>query len=430
MRSDIRHTFRQALLLCCLGALLVLVVPACGQTSGGTRVSQPPVAYAAERCTGQPVPTAMAAPPVAPAAVYAGSAGSVSSAGSMGGSLSAFSASDGSVRWCNRFVYASTTRFNGGVASYGPLIPPPLVGEPLLVANVVYVCVSGASSSNGATYAFNADDGALRWQRQTGCWIVSIPFGDYALPTLANGLLYTGRYALDPADGAIRWQMPLDATVAAVVDHTIYAYSQDTLYALAAGSGVLRWHYQLRAPLAAVPVVAGGRIYAGDINGDSPPAVTPGLPDAHALGTSSGKVVWSYPSGIVSSIAMDQAGGLVYFGSLSGLNALTATTGTLRWQYRTGSGSITTPVPAGHAVYFSADGAYAANALDGTLLWYSALGADQSTYSSPVTVLDGRVYVGQTDGSGNSTLYALSTSDGRVLWQVSGINQLSPPVAG
>jgi outer membrane protein assembly factor BamB len=124
---------------------------------------------------------------------------------------------------------------------------------------------------------------------------------------------------------------------------------------------------------------------------------------------------------------MDQASGLVYFGA-DALSALTATNGTLRWQYQTSPGSITTPVPVGNAVYFSADGAYDVNALDGTLLWHNALGADP--YSSPVTVLNGRVYVGQTEDLGNSTLYALSTSDGRVLWQVSGITHLSPPVAG
>ena len=174
------------------------------------------------------------------------------------------------------------------------------------MANVLYVCVSGDPGL--MTYAFNASNGALRWQRETGCQIVSIPFQDYALPILANGLLYTGRYALDPADGAIRWQMPIDATVAAVVDRTIYAYSQQTLYALTIGNGMIRWQYQLSAPIAAVPVVAAGRIYAGDINGDSPPAITPSLPDAHALDASSGKVLWSYPSGIVSSISMDQAG--------------------------------------------------------------------------------------------------------------------------
>jgi outer membrane protein assembly factor BamB len=141
-------------------------------------------------------------------------------------------------------------------------------------------------------------------------------------------------------------------------------------------------------------------------------------------------VLWSYPSGIVSSISIDQVGGLVYFGALSGLDALEVTTGTLRWRYQTGPGTVTGPISAGDTLYFSADGAYALNATDGTLLWHNALGANQSTSSTPVAVQNGRLYVGQTDGSGNSTLYALATSDGSVLWHVSGINQLSPPVAG
>jgi outer membrane protein assembly factor BamB len=283
MRSDMRSAFPQLVLWCCLCALVILVVPGCGQTSRGVSASQPPVGYALKRCTGQIVPTTTEAPAEAPAAVYAGA---------VGGSLAAFSASDGTILWCNRFVSTAVSTSAG----YGPAPIPSIVGQPLLVANVLYVCVSGGSSSNGVTYAFNASNGALRRQRQTGCWIVSIPFQDYALPILANGMLYTGKYALDPADGAVRWQMPLDATVGAVVGNTIYAYSQQTLYALTIGSGALRWH--------------------------------------------------------------------------------------------------------------------------------NALGATQSTSSTPVAVRNGRLYVGQTDGSGNSTLYALATSDGSVLWHVSDINDL------
>ena len=186
MRSDTRPAFPQLVLWCCLCALVVLVVPGCGQTTRDASTSQPPVGYALKRCTSQIVPTTAAAPPNAPTAVYAGS---------VGGSLSAFSASDGTVRWCNRFSVTATFTCPG----HCPAPPEAIVGQPLLVANVLYVCVSGYQ---GVTYAFNATDGALRWQRQTGLLdrIDSVPRLRTAYP--GEWPAYTGRYALDPADGA------------------------------------------------------------------------------------------------------------------------------------------------------------------------------------------------------------------------------------
>jgi outer membrane protein assembly factor BamB len=402
----------------CLLAMIVLGMAGCAPNTAGS-ASQSPLSsrgYALKRCDGQPVPANIAAAPAAPPSVYAGS---------VGGNLYAFSAQNGSVRWCDQF--SITQKFSCPPGGHCP--PPPVaqVGKPLLAGNVVYVCVSGYG---GVIYALNASDGSLRWPRESGGQIVSIPFADYAQPLLVNGLLYSGKDALDPASGAIRWQMPMDATIGAVANGVIYAYTEDSVYALSAGSGVIRWQYKLSAPIGNRPTVAGGKVYVGDINGDSSP-YTPGQPDTHALNASNGTLLWSYPTGVIASSSAVVSNGLVYIGSFeSAFYALDAATGTLRWRYQTGTSVESTPVVMSGVVYFTSDGAYALNAANGAQLWHNALESSQSTCSTESTLLNGVMYLGQTDGTGVSTLYALDTSTGNMLWQHGGINQLSPPVAG
>jgi outer membrane protein assembly factor BamB len=402
--------------MCCALALLALALSGCAPNAGATSTqpTTPPHGYALKRCSGQIVPIARVVAPLAPPSVYVGS---------VGGSLYAFAAQDGATRWCNRF--SITVAFPCPRSCPAP--PQAIVGKPLLAGNVVYVCVSGYG---GVTYAFNASDGALRWQRETDCEIVDIPFADYAQPILANGLLYTGKYALNPNDGSIRWQMPMQATVGAVVGDVIYAYTQDMVYALSAGSGAVRWQYKLSAPIGDVPTIAGRKVYVGDINGDSAP-YTPGQPDTHALEASNGSLLWSYPTGVIASSSAVVSNGVVYIGSFeAALYALDATTGALRWRYQTGTSVESTPIISNGTLYFTSDGAYALNANDGTLRWHNALGANQSTSFTLATLLKGILYLGQTDGSGNSTLYALDASSGAALWHAAGINQLSPPLAG
>lgn len=399
----------------CLLAIIVLGMAACGPNAAGQSPSASS-GYALKHCDGQPVPTNIAAAPAAPPSVYVGS---------VGGNLYAFSPQDGSARWCDQFSITRT--FYCPPGGHCPAPPQAIVGKPLLADEVIYVCVSGYG---GYTYALNASDGTLRWKRETGCWIVSIPFGDYAQPILANGLLYSGKYGLDPASGAVRWQMPMDATIGAVADGVIYAYTEDSVYALSASSGAIRWQYKLSAPIGNRPTAAGGKVYVGDINGDSSP-YTPGQPDTHALNASNGTLLWSYPTGVIASSSAVVSNGVVYIGSFeSAFYALDAATGALHWRYQTGTSVESTPVVMNGAVYFTSDGAYALNAANGALLWHNALGADQSTYSTESTLLNGVMYLGQTDGTGVSTLYALDAGTGNMLWQHGGINQLSPPVAG
>jgi outer membrane protein assembly factor BamB len=69
----------------------------------------------------------------------------------------------------------------------------------------VYVCAAGGGET-GYTYAFNANDGSLRWRTQSDCWSVSIPFGDSTIPLVNNGVIYSGLSALRAQDGQVLWK--------------------------------------------------------------------------------------------------------------------------------------------------------------------------------------------------------------------------------
>jgi outer membrane protein assembly factor BamB len=290
----------------------------------------------------------------------------------------------------------------------------------LLAANVLYVCVPDV------LYAINASNGALRWKRVTGCDILSMPFGDYGQPILANGLLYSGSYALNPSDGSIRWQLPPQTTPGASADGTLYAFSDEFLYALAASTGKVHWEYVSDDVFGTRPVVSGGDVYVSTLElGFS------------ALAATTGKTLWSTYMSTFSGLVADSSTGLVYCGArievstLGVVEALRASTGKLQWHYLTGGPTIpSTPIVDQDALYFTGDGVYAVSALDGALRWHAPLGASLSHVFTPVTLLNGKVYVGGTDGEGNSTLYALSASTGSELWHMSGINQISPLAAG
>jgi outer membrane protein assembly factor BamB len=79
----------------------------------------------------------------------------------------------------------------------------------------------------------------------------------------------------------------------------------------------MRWQEHLTEPIRALPIGALGRVSVGAMNSTSPPAIKPGLSDAHALNAQTGTLLWSYPCGLVTSLAPDPAPGLVYVGTNS-----------------------------------------------------------------------------------------------------------------
>jgi outer membrane protein assembly factor BamB len=295
---------------------------------------------------------------------------------------------------------------------------------------VAYVCVSGGHT--GVTYAFDAAEGTLRWARETGCQSVAIPFGDGAQPLLAHGVLYSGTLGLARANGSVRWRLPsqvAQSTIGAVADGVVYAYSEQTISAVRLADGVVVWTHTLDAPIGDRPVPVDGHLYVGDIAGDSPPAVTPGLPDTYALDTRTGAVLWRAPTGIVSGSSVVAADGLAYIGAENALDAIDAATGAIRWQVHVAPDCSvqSTPVVSKGLVYFVGDGAYAVDAATGAVRWHNALGWNRSSAFAGPALHEGTLYLGGVDGGGQGTLYALDATSGRVRWQRSGFNSLTPP---
>ncbi len=119
--------------------------------------------------------------------------------------LYAVHAGDGTVRWCQQ-VQPTQELIQKWSARPGMRhLPPPSLtfGAPRVANGVVYVCVSGYGRY---TCAFNAGDGSLRWRTPTDAWSVSIPFGDYAVPVVREGIVYNGTYALNVQDGTVLWR--------------------------------------------------------------------------------------------------------------------------------------------------------------------------------------------------------------------------------
>ncbi|TWD83160.1 outer membrane protein assembly factor BamB [Kribbella amoyensis] len=196
--------------------------------------------------------------------------------------------------------------------------------------------------------------------------------------------------------------------------------------AIAAGQR-LAWSYRTKGTfLTGSPAIAGGVVYAGtrDENGDGNSAV-------HAVNLATGKKLWSYsvPSSVHGSVAV--ADGLVYVPTLRGtLFAVDAKTGRLKWRHD----PETAPAGSNQRTY----GYYGVTVADGKVLfpfqtrfgeaaaglllaldaktgqrvWASPMAGNTMSDGTPA-VADGRVYVGNQDGS---VVIAYDLKTGQKLW--------------
>jgi parallel beta-helix repeat protein len=143
---------------------------------------------------------------------------------------------------------------------------------------------------------------------------------------------------------------------------------------------------------------------------------------------------WEYPTG--SSIEMSSpaiSNGTLYIGNDVGtLYALNTTTGALLWSYPTGSKIDSSPAVANGTVYFGNEAyygtLYALNANSGVLQWSWSLFNAQTLSASP-TVANGMVSI---VGSGASTLFTFNATTGSQVWSayLNGAPPLSSPAVG
>ena len=330
--------------------------------------------------------------------------------------LYAVNASDGTVRWCQQVKLTEELIQEWGARHGMRHHPPPQMtfGTSRVANGVVYVCASGFGRY---TCAFDAEDGRLRWRTPTDAWSVAMPFGDYAVPLVKDGVVYNGTYALNEQDGTVLWRIAIDTgwlSPQALVDGTLYVITQTAIYAINAQNGKVRWHFESDAYtiISGPPIVANHLLYIGTGGSVDHPEKS----RCYALDADTGTLRWEYPlgNGYVGAVIHDES---IYVSSRDQhLYALEKHNGSLRWKYRFDYPTYNTATIVGNVVYINIDGASALSSVDGTLLWHKKLERGSGFYCTPSLVADGVVYLASGDGPWSSILYSLNASNGVEYW--------------
>ena len=242
----------------------------------------------------------------------------------------------------------------------------------------------------------------VKWKFPTGDRIISSPVWD-------NRVIYFGGddgniYAVDSETGRQIWKRTTGGPVPctpAVANGIVYSGSYDgKFYALNATTGAIKWKFATEGER---------RFEAKGIHGLQPKNQT--IADQFDVFLSSPVV----------------AQGAVYFGSGDGnLYALDATTGDLKWKFKTGDVIHSSPAYADGVLYVGSWDSYfyAVDAASGKEKWKFHGGEDpvihnQVGFQSSAAVVGGVVYVGCRDAH----LYALDAATGKEKWKM--FNDLS-----
>ena len=240
-----------------------------------------------------------------------------------------------------------------------------------------------------------------------------------------------------PQHSHLKWKFHTDGQVVsspAVVGDTVYVGSNDrNLYAVSLTDGTLKWKFKTESRVSSSPAVADGVVYFLSYDGNF-----------YAVDAATGKAKWKFategerrfaakhihgaqPKGetmpdpfdfYLSSPAVEN--GTVYFGSGDGnVYALDATSGQLKWKFKTGDVVHASPAVADGAVFVGSWDSYfyALDAATGTEKWRFKTGEDPEIHNqvgiqSSAVVADGVVYFGCRD----SNLYALDANTGAKKW--------------
>ncbi len=270
-------------------------------------------------------------------------------------------------------------------------------GSPALTADLVLY-----GDEAGYLTAIDRSDGSLRWRFATSKEIIGAPAVD-ALHAYVGSTNYS-LYGVDLSMGRAVWEWPTHDRIKgppALAGGIVYAGSYDGhLYAVRAATGKLVWQFPVDS--AGAPVIS-----------DVPPAQTPvGAQPARAAAYATGAPkAFSYARPLV-------AGGVVYAGNLDGdVYAFDARTGALRWRVATGGGVTSSPAADHGVLYFGSNDhkVYALENLGGaapSIGWTFPTG-DQVN-AGPL-VVDGALYIGGTD----KVFYALDAATGKKKWSYS-----------
>lgn len=286
-----------------------------------------------------------------------------------------------------------------------------------VVALAMFAVSVAAAFAGGPTPSAAEGTPTLRWRFDTGAFPVGRPVvaGDLVVFGTAGpdrGMLH----GVDRRTGGERWRFEAaqggyDAV--ALAGGGVYARNGDGfLYAVESGTGAERWRVQLSEPAGslAVPLVGNSLVYAA--GGD-------GAIRALAIGT--GAERWRQPANAEARPVL-VAGLVVATATQDSIAAWDATTGAVRWTRSTGPVCYGLAADADNVYVPREDGVVMAlDARTGRDLWQvggrDPIVADLAVYGS-------KVYVERLDGS----IAAIASTDGAVRWRVTTAGLVNPPV--
>jgi outer membrane protein assembly factor BamB len=236
----------------------------------------------------------------------------------------------------------------------------------------------------------------------------------------------------------VKWKFATgDRIVSSPVWHdgVVYFGSDDhNLYAVDAVTGIQKWKFPTQGPVSSTPAISGGIVYFPSYDSRF-----------YAVDAQTGKLKWKFTTGgerrfeakgIHGMLPKNQtiadpwdvylsspvvAEGAVFFGSGdTGVYALDAGSGELRWKFAAGDVVHSSPGYQAGTLYFGSWDSYfyAVNAATGKEKWRFHGGEDpvihnQVGFQSSPAISGGMVYTGCRD----SNVYAISADTGRQKWR-------------
>ena len=340
----------------------------------------------------------------------------------------------------------------------------PGTNQPLLTSEHVFV-----SADDGSLWGLNLEG------QDRVAWVMRIDSPWRSTPTLANGVLFAGAnngvvYAIEAATGQVRWQTDLNTgeeraqrlfSRVLVDDGRVLVGAADgRLYALAEEDGSLQWSFDTGDWVRSRPFAHGNRVavanMAGELVGlvieaDGPreawrtqlaphPVVGDLAGDGQGILVTNnharvfavnweGDIAWHQrmmpvletPEKSILADAPPQitqspptvANGLVYAGGpFRFLEAIDANSGERVWRFEVNGRIAAAPTVADDTVlvgeYLGGSIFHALDAATGAIKWQADIGG---VWASP-TAVDGRVYVGTTEGD----IKCLDLATGQELW--------------
>jgi eukaryotic-like serine/threonine-protein kinase len=274
-----------------------------------------------------------------------------------------------------------------------------------------------AGSDNGKLYAFDGDDGTVKWIYTTGGAI------NGASPAYYNGTVFIGSadgnlYAVDAATGLLKWKYGSHGSLSnsnlALGNGVLYFGSNPVLQggpiyltAINAGNGALIWE-KFNISYWSCPTWYYGKLYGGGLYGlGSYNAVDGSSSQGFSASISPGNPL------LVNDVLYAGTEGTV-------VTAYNAATGAVKWHYldvpggSPNAGSGGSPTLYNGTIYNSGytKSIYAIDSASGVLKWKYNAGPNSGYQSSPA-VANGIVYSVNT----NSYIYAIDAVTGNLRWR-------------